>query len=583
MALFRVWAPFASRVELELRGERHAMHPVGRGYHYLAAEAQHGDDYAFSLDEGELLPDPRSPWQPAGVFGRSRFVDHSLYPWQDGSFRAKPLASAIFYELHIGTFSPQRTFDGAAGRLPYLKDLGITHIELMPVCEFPGDRNWGYDGVDLYAPHHSYGGPDGLKRFVDAAHRHDLAVVLDVVYNHLGPSGNTLGRFGPYFVSDVQTPWGEAINFAGRHSDEVRRFFLDNALMWFRDYHMDGLRLDAVGSYGDTSSYHFLEQLKDEVHMLEAHLQRPLVLVAESDQNDPRIVRPAEAGGYGIEAQWNDDFQHSLHSLLTGEQISYFTDFGSFRTLSKALTQGFVHTGEYSSFRGRRHGRPLFNVPGSRLVGFLQNHDHAGNRCVGERSSHLMSTERLKIGAALVFTAPFLPLIFSGEEWGASTYFQFFTSFEDPELARAVTDGRRAEFPEFAAMGEVPDPQDPATFERSTLNWAEQDQEPHRSLLEWHRGLIQLRKKYLVLSNGNMDEAEIIYEEDDRWMIMERDRLTIALSLADGPVTLRLREGRATNILLRSNEAITCEEALLHFPAEGIAILGPRWEDYHLF
>ena len=444
-----------------------------------AVSAAPGTDYAFRLDGGPPLPDPRSVWQPQGVHGPSRVLDHGAFPWTDGRWQQGPLPSAVLYELHVGTFTPEGTFEAAIARLDHLVDLGITHVELMPVAEFPGSRGWGYDGVDLYAPHHAYGGPEGLKRLVNACHAKGFAVLLDVVYNHLGPAGNYLERFGPYFTARHQTPWGPAVNLDGPGSDEVRRFFCDNALMWLRDYHLDGLRLDAVHALVDTSAVSFLEQLAAEVHALEAHLGRHLVLIAESDLNDPRVVRPPELGGYGLGAQWSDDFHHALHTVLTGERDGYYADFGSLADLAKALTGTFVYDGRYSHFRGRRHGRPTAGLTGDHFLGYLQNHDQIGNRAQGERSSHLPNSGRLKIAAALVLTSPFIPLLFQGEEWGASTPFQYFTDHDDPELGRAVREGRRVEFAGFGWAPEaIPDPQDPATFARSKLDWQERARSP---------------------------------------------------------------------------------------------------------
>src|ERR1700722_13382288 len=409
-----------------------------------------GADYAFVIDGAEPpVPDPRSQSQPHGVHGRSRFVDHSAFPWTDSGWKAPALDSAIVYELHVGTFTAAATFDAAIDRLGYLKDLGVTHVELMPVAEFSGDRGWGYDGVDLFAPHHAYGGPDGLKRLVDACHARGLAVLIDVVYNHLGPSGNYLPRFGPYLTHRHSTPWGDAVNFDGRGSDEVRRLFCDNALMWLRDYHCDGLRIDAVHAIIDTSAIHFLEQLASEVAALERELGRRLVLIAESDLNDSRIVRARELGGYGIDAQWSDDFHHALHCVLTGERAGYYSDFGTIADLAKALRHAWVYDGRYSNHRGRPHGRSPAGLSGHHFLGYAQTHDQVGNRAKGERSSHLMSIARLKIGAAIVLCAPFIPMLFQGEEFGADTPFQYFTNHEEPELAKAVSEGRRKEFAAF--------------------------------------------------------------------------------------------------------------------------------------
>jgi maltooligosyltrehalose trehalohydrolase len=574
MTVFRVWAPAAHQVDLVIGRDRWPLQPESGGWWSVDRPgAGPGTDYLFSVDGGEPRPDPRSPWQPAGVHGPSRVVDHAAFPWTDAGWNPPPLASAVVAEIHIGTFTPEGTFDSAIARLDHLVDLGITHVELMPVNEFPGARGWGYDGVDLYAPHHAYGGPDGLKRLVNACHARGLAVILDVVYNHLGPAGNYLGVYGPYFTDRHHTPWGAAINFDGPDSDEVRRFFIDNAVMWLRDYHVDGLRIDAVHAIVDTSATHILEALAAEVRLLEATLGRHLTLIAESDLNDPRLLWSSERGGYGLDAQWSDDFHHALHTILTGERSGYYADFGSFADLAKALRDVYVYDGRFSPFRRRHHGRPVGDLAGTRFLGYLQNHDQVGNRAQGERSSHLLSLGRLKIGAALVLTAPFVPMLFQGEEWGASTPFQYFTDHDDPALARAVTDGRRREF---AAFGwkpeEVPDPQDPATFARSKLDWSERDRPPHADLLDWHRRLIRLRRTTPALRDGKREAVRVTYDEARRSLIVERGPIAVACNLADAPQRLAIGSGRA--LLLASDPAIGHDRDAVLLPPDSVAILG---------
>src|SRR3954452_4809254 len=373
--MFRIWAPNADKLQLETNNERINLAKYARGWWTAPLQLEHGQDYSLSINDKAGLPDPRSPWQPNGVHAASRHVDHSRFQWTDDGWQSRPLSSAIIYELHTGTFTPQGTFDSAIDRLDYLVDLGVTHVELMPVASFLGNRGWGYDGVALDAPHQAYGGPDGLKRLVDACHARGLGVILDVVYNHLGPSGNYLPLFGPYFSQRHKTPWGDAINFDGPYSDEVRRYFCDNALMWLRDYHFDGLRLDAVHAIIDTSAVPFLEQLTEEVDELEAHLARHFVLIAESDLNDPRIVRPREIGGFGLDAQWCDDIHHALHTVLTGEREGYYADFGALTDLATAMTRPYVYAGDHSEFRKRRHGRPPMNLSAHRFLAYIQNHD----------------------------------------------------------------------------------------------------------------------------------------------------------------------------------------------------------------
>ena len=477
MWTFSVWAPRAHKLAVRIGAVDYPM-TRGEGDWWFAdvAEATAGTDYFLVLDDGDPVPDPRSPWQPYGVHGASRTLDHQSFAWTDGAWQPPPLGAAILYELHVGTFTPEGTFRSAIERLDHLKQLGVTHVELMPVNEFSGDRGWGYDGVDLFAPHHSYGGPEGLKQFVNACHGQGMACVLDVVYNHLGPTGNYLSKFGPYFTDKYSTPWGEAVNLDSAGSVEVRRFFCDNAINWLRDYHFDGLRLDAVHALVDSSAIHFLEQLATEVDALEAALGRSKVLIAESDWNNPRVVESREAAGYGIDAQWSDDLHHALHAVLTRETIGYYEDFGEVDQIAKALRETFVYSGGYSKHRGRNHGRPAAGTPSHHFLGYSQTHDQVGNRATGERFSHLTSLGKTKIAAAIVLTSPFLPMLFQGEEFAASTPFQYFTHHEEEELGRAVSEGRRKEFAAFGWKPEnVPDPQAPETFERSKLQWAEID------------------------------------------------------------------------------------------------------------
>jgi maltooligosyltrehalose trehalohydrolase len=575
MISFRLWAPNANQVELKIGSDFFGMtRGDGNWWRTEIPLAKTGIDYAFVLDGGEPVPDPRSPWQPNGIHGPSRTVDHGAFSWTDKRWQAKPLSSAIVYELHVGTFTPQGTFIAAIDKLDYLVDLGVTHIELMPVAEFSGTHGWGYDGVDLYAPHHAYGEPDDLKRLVDATHARGLAVILDVVYNHLGPAGNYLARFGPYFTQRYATPWGEAINFDGPQSDEVRRFFCDNALMWLRDYHFDGLRIDAVHAILDTSAIHFLEQLAGEVADLQAQTDRQLALIAESDLNDPRIIRPREIGGYGMLAQWSDDFHHALHCVLTGERAGYYRDFGSLADLAKALQRVFVYDGRYSAFRRRRHGRPPSGLSGHSFLGYLQTHDQIGNRAKGERSSHLMSAGRLKIAAALVLTAPFIPLLFQGEEWGATSPFLYFTDHDDPELARNVTEGRRREF---AAFGwnpeEIPDPQAVETFERSKLKWSEHEAEPHTGLLAWHRRLIELRRKIPSLSDGRLDKVGVRFDENGKWLVVKRGPVVVACNLNQVTQRVPVDIDPASRLLLTSADKVQLSQNTVELTADSVAIL----------
>ncbi len=576
MGTLTVWAPEARSMAAVIADARLPMDSGEGGWWRIEDPRLDGEvDYAFSVDGGEPLPDPRSPRQPEGVHGFSRRVEHGAFPWTDDGWSPPPWPGAVLYELHVGTFSPEGTFEGAIGKLDALRELGVTHLQLMPVNGFPGVHGWGYDGVDLYAPHEPYGGPEGLKRLVDAAHRRGLAVLLDVVYNHLGPSGNYLERFGPYFTDRYHTPWGKAVNLDGPESDEVRRFFCDNALMWLRDYRLDGLRLDAVHAILDTSAVHILEQLAAETGALARELGRPKVLIAESNLNDPRVVRPRERGGYGIDAQWSDDLHHALHVALTGERTGYYCDFGGLADVAKALTSAFVYDGRYSGFRRRRHGRPAGGLSGERFLGYLQTHDQVGNRARGERIGHLAGSARQMAAAAVVLLAPFVPMIFQGEEWGATAPFPYFTDHEDPALARAVREGRRREF---AAFGwkpeEVPDPQDPATFGDARLDWEERERGEHAAVLAWYRGLLALRARVPALRDGRMAAARVAVDPEANWLRMERGPVTVAAAFGPGSVRVPLDPGRPRTVLLASREGIAVDGTAVALPGPGAVVLG---------
>ncbi len=577
MHTFRVWAPRPARVDLVVGAGRPPapMAPAGGGWWSASvADAGPGSTYAFSLDGGPPRPDPRSAFQPDGVHGPSQVVDHAAFAWTDSHWRGLPLPGSVLYECHVGTFSAEGTFDGAIAHLGHLADLGVDAIELLPVAEFPGGRGWGYDGVDLYAPHHAYGGPDGLKRLVDAAHAHGLGVVMDVVYNHLGPAGNYLPDFGPYFSRRHQTNWGDAVNFDGPGSDEVRRFVIDNALMWLADYQCDGLRLDAVHAIIDESATPILEALAVEVAALAAHTRRPLFVIAESDRNDPRFVRAHDAGGYGLDSAWADEWHHAVHATLTGERSGWYEDFGPLPLMAKALRQAWVYDGRYSPYRQRTHGRRPVGLDGGQFVVSAQNHDQVGNRAAGERSSALMSPARLRVVATLLLTAPFVPMLFQGEEWGASTPFQYFTDHDDPDLGRAVSQGRRQEFAAFGwAPEDVPDPQDPATWERSKLDWAETDKDPHRDLLDWHRRLIALRRQVPALTDPRLDRADTDYDEDQGWVVLRRGSLTVAANLGPQTQTLTEATGASVRLLAASDPAVLLTGAGLVLPPDTAAIV----------
>jgi maltooligosyltrehalose trehalohydrolase len=560
---FSVWAPAADRVMLHLPGldRREPMSSTDdTGWWRVDVEAAGpGTDYAFAVDGGPPRPDPRSAWQPSGVHEPSRVFDASAFAWSDSGWGGRTALGSVFYELHVGTFTPEGTLAAAVEHLDHLVELGVDFVELLPVAAFSGSRGWGYDGVGLYAVHAAYGGPQALQEFVDAAHARGLGVCLDVVYNHLGPDGNYLRDFGPYFTVTHNTPWGEAVNLDDEGAAGVRAFIIDNAVRWLRDFHVDCLRLDAVHALVDESGRHLLAELSDEVAALAEELGRPLALVAESDLNDPVMIEPVAEGGLGMTAQWDDDVHHALHTWLTGERQGYYGDFGSSAVLARVLTEAFRHAGDYSSFRGRHWGHPIDPArhDGHRFVAALQNHDQIGNRATGDRLSATLSPGRLAAGAALLLTSAYTPLLFMGEEWGASTPWQFFTSFDDPDLGDAVRRGRRAEF---AGHGwredEVPDPQDPATRDRSVLDWTEPAgsrvrpsdgvELPHARLLQWYRDLIRLRRDDLALHSGDLRRVGV--EFGDTWLVTGRDGLATAVNLGPGEAVLPVPSGSSVEL-----------------------------------
>jgi maltooligosyltrehalose trehalohydrolase len=585
MHRFDIWAPFAKNLAVCVNGANlRTEGPDHRGWWKLqVSNLRQGTDYGLLLNgEEKCYPDPRSEWQPNGVHGLSRIYDQDAYLWNDEKFQPLPLSSAIIYELHIGTFTERGTFDAAIEQLDHLVQLGISHVELMPIASFPGDYGWGYDGVALFAVHEPYGGPDALKRFVDAAHRKGLAVLLDVVYNHFGPVGNYSGKFAPYLIDAHKTPWGEAVNLEGRDSFEVRRFFCDNALMWMRDFHIDGLRLDAVHALVDRSAIHFLEQLSAEVEGLSATVARQLVLIAESDLNDPRTVTPRLAGGSGMDAQWSDDFHHALFAVLCREPgTGYFVDFGCLRHLAKAIEQTFVYDGIYSTYRRRVHGKPVAGLSQHRFLAYIQDHDQVGNRASGERISHIVGSHRAKIAAAMVLMGPFVPMLFQGEEWASSSPFHYFANHDDPELARAVSKGRKTEF---AALGgdpdAMPDPESPETFEESKLNWDESTKGEHAEMLAWYRDLIRLRRSTPSLNDGEPGHARVSYCEEEKWLRMERGSIMVLCNLNDSGCSFTVDE--ASQLLLASRSELTVNEASVTLPPDTIAILSTE-NDGHEF
>jgi maltooligosyltrehalose trehalohydrolase len=567
-----VWAPLPSTVELAVGDERLRMRQQDRGW-WTGELPEAATDYAFVLDGGDPRPDPRSRWQPHGVHGPSRLVDHDAFRWSDGQWRGLPLEGSVLYELHVGTFTSEGTFDAAITRLDHLVELGVDAVELLPCNAFAGRWGWGYDGVAWFAVHEPYGGPDGLKRFVDACHGKGLGVVMDVVYNHLGPAGNYLPKFGPYLTEAHTTPWGPAVNLDQPGSDEVRRYILDNVAMWLRDYHVDGLRLDAVHAFVDERATHLLEEMAQEVEVLSAHLRKPLFLIAESDLNDARLVTAREAGGYGLDAQWADDLHHALHALLTGERAGYYGDFGAPETLAKALTGVFVHDGSWSSFRGRAHGRAVPPaIPGSRFVVYLQDHDQVGNRAIGDRISATLSDGLLQVGAALVLTSPFTPMLWMGEEWGARTPWQFFSDHEG-ELGEAVRNGRRAEF---ASHGwdteDVPDPQAEATYRASQLDWSEPEKERHARLLAWTRDLLALRRARPELTDPRRDHVRVTHGEPGTWLVVQRGAVAVVCNLGPDRAVVPVA-GNARTVLLASGDGVKLAGAEVELDAESVALV----------
>ena len=569
---FSVWAPLASTLELRI------IHPEERrvqltrtpaGYFQSTVEAvAPGTLYVYRIDGEKDRPDPASRCQPQGVHGPSQVVE-SDFPWSDSCWFGLPLRDYIIYELHVGTFTQPGTFSAIIPHLPELKELGITAIELMPVAQFPGARNWGYDGVFPFAAQHSYGGPEELKRLVDACHSEGLAAILDVVYNHLGPEGNYLGDFGPYFTENYKTPWGRALNFDGSESDPVRRFFIDNALYWITDFHFDALRLDAVHAILDHSPYTFLEELGEAVRERAKKLNRQIFLFPESAANDARIIRSRELGGYGLDAQWNDDFHHALRGVLTEERSGYYEDYGEFHQLVKAYREGFVYSGQYSRHRRRRHGTATRNIPAERFVVFAQNHDQVGNRMLGERLSRLLSFEELKLAAGAVLLSPFLPLLFMGEEYGEEAPFLYFTSHHDPGLVEAVRRGRREEFAAFGWGAEPPDPQDEATFLRTKLNHQLRLEGHFQALLTFYRELIRLRKTLAPLARLSKEHCEVFGFESERALVLSRisedQEVIVALNFNASRVSISLPLSPA-----RWNRALDSTEGRWHGPGSNL-------------
>ncbi|MET4541074.1 maltooligosyltrehalose trehalohydrolase [Arthrobacter bambusae] len=576
---YDVWAPNADSVRLVADGREYAMEHHDdaapgwwRAPADVAGQESDGVPYGYIVDGEGPFPDPRSRRQPEGVHALSATFDPSVHEWQDSAWKGRQLKGAVIYELHLGTFTPEGTLDAAAAKLDYLVDLGVDFIELLPVNGFNGVHNWGYDGVLWYAVHEPYGGPAAYQRFVDAAHAAGLGVIQDVVYNHLGPSGNYLPKFGPYLKSGEGNTWGDSVNLDGPGSDDVRRYILENAAMWLRDYHVDGLRLDAVHALRDERAVHILEEFGALGDQIEAETGIPRTLIAESDLNNPRLIYPREDNGYGLDGQWSDDFHHAVHVNLSGETTGYYADFDSLAVLAKVLEHGFLHDGSYSSFRGRHHGRPIRRdlAHPSALVVCLQNHDQIGNRAIGDRLTASLSYGQLAIGAVLTMTSPFTPMLFMGEEFGASTPWQFFTSHPEPELGKATAEGR---IKEFERMGwdpaVVPDPQDPETFLRSKLKWDEAGEGNHARLLQLYKDLAQLRRNTPELVDGGFGSTVVEYDDDEHWLQFSRGTVRVVCNFGDEALGTPL----SGSMLLATDPEAVLDEGTLTLPGGSAVVV----------
>jgi maltooligosyltrehalose trehalohydrolase len=523
---FSVWAPRIKQPRVRIGARDHVMHPAADETGVWTVTVPNlvaNTDYSFVLDDGRAVPDPVSRWQPNGVHGPSRVVDVNAFQWTDAAWRGVTLDDLVIYELHVGTFTPEGTFEAIIPRLVELKSLGISAIEIMPVAQFPGSRNWGYDGVGLYAVQNSYGGPHELKRLVDAAHSIGLGVIMDAVYNHVGPEGNYLDSFGPYFTEKYKTPWGRALNYDDAESDQVRRFIVDNALYWITEYHVDALRLDAVHGIFDFSATHLLQEIADTVHAEAERLGRTVLVIAESDLNDPKLIRTPDEYGYGLDAQWSDDFHHAVHAALTGETNGYYADFAESpsRRVAESLREPFIYTGQFSPHRKRRHGGPSTGLPRKRFVVAIQNHDQVGNRATGDRISCTLNPSQLRLAAALLLLSPYVPLIFMGQEYGETNPFQYFVSHSDEKLVAAVREGRRKEFEAFGWRDEVPDPHDEQTFLRSRVDWSRARTGQHAEMLALYRDLLALRREEHLL---RPDGARIsVTSGEPGWITMLRE------------------------------------------------------------
>lgn len=590
---FVVWAPGADRVELRIlsaSGRSLSMEKDPKGYwKTIAVGITPGTSYLYRLDDERERPDPASHFQPEGVHCPSMVVGHDTFPWEDTCWRGIALAETVIYEIHVGTFTSEGTFDAVIPRISQLKDFGVTALELMPVAQFPGERNWGYDGVYPFAVHNGYGGPEGLKRLINACHKEGIAVILDVVYNHLGPEGNYLSDYGPYFTDKYKTPWGPAINFDDVCSNEVRNYFIENALHWFLNYHLDALRLDAIHGITDMSAKPFLRELAERVVELSARVGRKFFLLAESNLNDPRVISPRELGGLGLDAQWCDDFHHALHTLLTGENDGYYRDFGKTGQLVKAMREGFVYSGGYSRYRERNHGDSSNRIPAEQFIVFLQNHDQVGNRMRGERLAGLLSFESLKTAAGALLLSPFIPLLFMGEEYGEDAPFLYFINHSDPDLVNAVQKGRKDEFKVFADRGEPPDPALPETFLASKITWENRESGNHRVLLALYRQLLRWRRDIPALSCLSKENLDVYGFEVDRVLFLHRwkdaDQIYCIFNFSreDKEIRVSQVEGRWARMMDSADRTWNGPGTLLPAVIGGNETITMRGESFALF
>ncbi len=583
-ATIRIWAPFAETVSIYIFDKLVSLDR--REFGYWDAELQNitpGNLYKIVIDE-KHFPDPASLFQPEGVHGFSQAVNLGNFKWSDNHWNGILQEDLIIYELHTGTFSGPGTFDGIAGKLKYLKDLGVTAIELMPVAQFPGSRNWGYDGVLPFAVQSSYGGPESLQKLADACHKEDIAVILDVVYNHSGPEGNYFAAFGPYFTEKYHTPWGKAINFDDEWCDGVREFFIENALMWLRDFHIDGLRLDAVHAIKDFGAKHFLEELHENVNRLNEFSNVTHFLIAESDLNDVRYINPADIGGYGMDMQWCDEFHHAIHALVTGEHNGYYSDFGSINHICKSFNDAFVYDGTYSQFRKKTFGNATSGLSGSKFIVFTQNHDQTGNRMLGDRFSTLIDFETLKLIAGATLFSPFIPLIFMGEEYGEKNPFLYFTSHKDNGLIRAVREGRKREFTYFPAKERMPDPQSVNTFEKSKLRWDKHSMEQQK-LFEFYKEIIRLRKIHPVLKCTDRKGVEAYVIDGNNAIVLLRkyreNMIVCVMNFEDESVSLQLEDTKKSLFILlnssgenwNNQQSLSLDDKKISIDAKSILLL----------